>query len=501
MDDNDITLNDRYIDIYPHDIQICPNDCECLGINYTTNVLECDCEIKLNNDDNNYYEYELTNTSAILQYFKDFKNLIIFFSDMINYKIVKCYKLLYYLENYKNNTGFYIAIVFFIASMTLLIIFKVKGYKSIRIILYNNMKEISPDSNNKVLKIDNEKYKPKNNNQINKQLNRKKKRNKSSKIIIRFGNNNHNNNQIDSNQFESRNKKKYFSSKLVNDNTNSYNTIRNLKDENNKEKKDKINIDNKNDKIINTNNTEKIKNTQNNMIQKNEDANNMAYREINELPYFQAKNIDKRNFFKIFFSIFLMKIDLIQNIFSPEEYTSRYLLFDLYLFNYFVDLLMNCLLYNDYAISQKYHCNGRLEFITSLVISLLSNIFTYILFRIIDYLTNFTSIIDNIIREVKKIKEYLSILVKLFKIMKIKLIFLLILELLFGLFMIYYIFIFSSINSKSVNSFLLNYLLSQLESIIFSFCLSLIISFFRKISLQYHIKRLYIISIYFNEHF
>ena len=339
MDDNDITLNDRYIDIYPHDIQICPNDCECLGINYTTNVLECDCEIKLNNDDNNYYEYELTNTSAILQYFKDFKNLIIFFSDMINYKIVKCYKLLYYLENYKNNTGFYIEIVFFIASKTLLIFFKVKGYKSIRIILYNNMKEISPDNNNE----------PKNNNKINTKLNIRKHRNKSSKLIVRFENNN---NRTGSDKFVSINKSKYVSSKLVSDNTKNYNTyniIRNLKDENNK--KIKINLSNKNAEIINSNNTENKNNTQNNNIQKNESTNNMTYKEINELSYFQAENIDKRNILKIFFSIFMMKIDLIQNIFSPDEYTSRYLLFNLYLVDSFMDLLMNCLLYNDYAIS------------------------------------------------------------------------------------------------------------------------------------------------------
>ena len=142
-----------------------------------------------------------------------------------------------------------------------------------------------------------------------------------------------------------------------------------------------------------------------------------------------------------------------------------------------------------------------MEFITSLVISFLSNIFTCILFYIIEYLVNFTYIIDSIIKEVKNVKDYLSILIKLFKIMNIKLMFLLILEIVFGLFMVYYIFIFSSINSKSINSFLLNYLLSQLESLIYSFGLSLIISILRKISLIFHIKRLYIISIYLNEHF
>ena len=162
---------------------------------------------------------------------------------------------------------------------------------------------------------------------------------------------------------------------------------------------------------------------------------------------------------------------------------------------------MNCLLYNDYAISQKYHCNGNLEFITSFIISLFSNIFTIILFYFIKYLTNFPNIIEIIVKEIKNVKEYLSIIMKLLKIIKIKFRILLILEILLGLFMVYYLFIFSTINSKSINSFLLNYLYSQLESLFYSLCISVVIAFIRKIGLCCHSKRLYIISTYFNEKF
>jgi hypothetical protein len=64
---------------------------------------------------------------------------------------------------------------------------------------------------------------------------------------------------------------------------------------------------------------------------------------------------------------------------------------------------MNCLLYNDYAISQKYHKNGTLDFITSLIISLLSNIFTSILIYFINFLTNYPNFIEAIIKEIKKV--------------------------------------------------------------------------------------------------
>ena len=165
MDDNDITLNDRYIDIYPHEIQICPNNCECLGINYTTNILMCDCEIKVNNDDNtNEYEYELMDKEDILNYFKDFNNLAEYFGDMFNFKIAKCFNLLYDINNYTYNTGFYIGVTFFVSSLSLLIVFKIIGFYSIRKIFYNNLGNIIKGKNNKnkiLTKCEDENTKPK----------------------------------------------------------------------------------------------------------------------------------------------------------------------------------------------------------------------------------------------------------------------------------------------------------------------------------------------------
>ena len=79
---------------------------------------------------------------------------------------------------------------------------------------------------------------------------------------------------------------------------------------------------------------------------------------------------------------------------------------------------MNCLLYNDYAVSQKYHCNGNLQFITYFTISSLSNIFSFIILFFVKYLTIFSDVI--IIKEIKNIKESISILIKLLKIMKIQ---------------------------------------------------------------------------------
>ena len=492
MEDNDMTLDDRYVDVYPHDVQICPNNCECSGINYTINVFMCDCDVKIHDDENdsNDYGYNLTNSEEILNYFKDFNNLLEYFSDMFNYKIIKCFDLLYNLDNYKYNTGFYLGISFYVLSLSLLLFFRIIGFQSIRMIFINNLKDIIKEKNTIVKKKNNEITESKDENE-DETTKKKSKSNHKHKNKHNLKNHHHNkkdNNYINEN-INNPNKRK---TKDDNTNIKTYNTDSFLTNDDNDGYKNKINKTGKN-----------INNIDKEIIIDNDDNNDKNYmnsKEINELPYFKANIIDDRNFFKILLSVFLLKIDLLQNIFIPEEYSSRFLLFSIYLLSLYIDLLMNCLLYNDYAISQKYHCNGNLEFVTSLIMSLLSNILSFILFYFIKYLTNFSDIIGVIIKEFKNIKQYLYIIIKLFRVMNVKFHILLILEIILGFFMVYYLFVFSTINAKSINSFLLNYLYSQLESLIYSFAISLLISIIRSISLCCHSKRMYIISTYFNEH-
>ena len=67
--------------------------------------------------------------------------------------------------------------------------------------------------------------------------------------------------------------------------------------------------------------------------------------------------------------------------------------------------------------------------------------------------------------------------------------------------MTYYLFIFGVINSKFINSFLVNYALSMINSLVISIVITFIITLLRKFSFILKIKRLYIISLYIDEHF
>ena len=404
---------------------------------------------------------------------------------MFNYKIIKCYHLLFDLKNYKNNIGFYIGISFFIASICLLILFRIFGYKKIRIDFSHNYNNLENDNN----------YENSKNNTIINDNEEEKEKHKTLKLsdvkTIKINNNEKlkdNNNEISDINNNYTNKTIYIKSNVNLKNRSSsqkqINRFTNRKDTINKNKINKSDIEDKK--------SNKEEEKSNKIIDSSE---------LNNLSYFIAIKEDNRNFFKLYLSIFISKIDIIQIIFFPEDYSNRLLLFNIYIIDLYIDLLMNSILYNDYAVSQKYHNNGTLNFVTSLIISLFSNILTNLVMLFLKYLVNFPEIIDTIIKEIKRNNIYFNMIIKLFKLITIKYIILFVTEILLGLFMVYYLFIFGVVTSKSINSFLLNYLLSQVDSLVYSIVISFIISLVRKISLFYRNKRLYVISQYFNDHF
>ena len=443
IDNNDITLNDRFIDIYPHDIQTCPKDCECIGVNLTTKLFTCHCQIKEDNE----YEYELITKDEIINYFKDYNNLIEYFSDMFNFKIIKCFNLLLDINNYRNNFGLYIGISFFILSMGLLILFRILGYKKIRYHFYNNYISLKKSNylvipkdfqfNNKKEK-DNIQMTDKFEVQNNDQTNKEKKKNENEDFF-------ESDTKISINKTLTRRSTK---------------TIRTLRKDYSKtiliNKQINKNNNNEDYKRYNKNKNKTFIFKKEKTIKKN----------IKNLSFFNSKiEKDNQNFFRLFLSIIKGKIKLIQITFFPEKYSNRYLLFNLYLLDIYIDLLVNCILYNDYAVSQKYHNNGSLKFITSLIISLISNFFTSVILYYVNILTNYSDFMEIIIKEVKNTIKYFNIILKLFRVIACKIVFVLVFEILIGLFTIYYLFIFSTINSKSISSFSINFILSLIDSL------------------------------------
>ena len=111
--------------------------------------------------------------------------------------------------------------------------------------------------------------------------------------------------------------------------------------------------------------------------------------DYNDLPFTQALRLDKRNIFNIFISIIKMKIEIIAILFYPEEFTHRSLTLSIFLFDCLFSYFMNALLYSDEIVSQKYHNNGQLDLLTSIFLSLTSNIISSIFLWVVKLLCSY----------------------------------------------------------------------------------------------------------------
>ena len=224
-------------------------------------------------------------------------------------------------------------------------------------------------------------------------------------------------------------------------------------------------------------------------------------RELNNIPYRQALRIDKRSIFQIFISVLTNQIEFISLFLYRNPYSHYTLTISVYLFELLLDLTMNCFLYTDDVVSEKYHNDGNLSMFTSLSLSFVSNIASSIIVFVISKLTNYTEIVEAIINNVKDKKKYIENIVRLFKYIRLRLGFFYVLELVFILIMTYYLFIFCTVYHKSQVSIMVNYIVGACTSLAISAGLTIIITTLRAISIKYHYYQLFNISKYLYEHF
>ena len=284
----------------------------------------------------------------------------------------------------------------------------------------------------------------------------------------------------------------------------------------NNNKTDKMDLNSFNDKLLENKNLDdnsyikktnlrhrKITNKNNNTIIPNEV--NVKYEnkytkenEMNELPYTLAIIYDKRNIFKIFFSLLSVKFELVNLIFGDENF--KIILVCEYILSLLINFFFNTLLYSDEVISDNYHNNGKLDYFVTIVLSLLSNIIT----SIIIYYIKFSKGVDERIELIKELKlknHYVRNVKKYTKHLKLKFILFFIGEAFIVSGCFYYIVIFCIVYEMSKVNIIINYLMSLFEGIITAVSVSFIVIFTRKIGLVYKNKYLYNTSKFINNKF
>ena len=185
-----------------------------------------------------------------------------------------------------------------------------------------------------------------------------------------------------------------------------------------------------------------------------------------------------------------MKIEIITIFFNREEFTHISLTLSVYLLNFLFSFFMNAFLYTDDIISEKYHNNGELNLLTTLFLSLTSNIVTNILIFYIKKLIDYKGYLLIMVKEGSKQNQYIMAFRKIYKYLLIKVYLYCIISILLTIIMALYLY------QKSQTSLLKNYLMSLIESCIYSFSVSLIICILRLIGLKCKSVYAYRTSVY-----
>ena len=535
INNNDITLDDRFKDFFPSNISLCNDSCTYSYVNLTSKRIYCSC-----------YPYKYKKKESEKRQ-ESYSNYLL---SLINYKIIVCYKLLYDIKNYYYNCGFFIGIFVFIFCFCEFFIFMKFGINLINKQIFDNLPNKNYKENASIKRVETLK------NGTNKNKNRKnklsKKKSKDTLVLINSKNNlnktnisnplkkinifklNKNKNIISSeegfpdiNYFDNNVKKRTYSVKVPKKKKikrarkitfNQKNEVSILKSHNDEKKsgfqggeKSNISILNvsplsKNQGDINYNHIKKIEKFEiDPLIHYNNyiiiDDSSVDKKEMNNVPYTQALRIDKRQFWDMYQSIIFNEINAINIFYYKNEYVHLSLTTSIYAFSQLLDFTINCFIYSDDEVSEKYHNNGSLTMVTSLTLSFLSNIFSNIIVFLISKLTNFSEILDILIRDVRDYEIYRWNIVRIKKYTRIKLFIFYSIQFIFLISMIYYLFLFCAVYHNSQISIGLNYLYGVLESFVISLVLAFITTTLRYISLKFKISRLYNISKYCYQHF
>ena len=200
-------------------------------------------------------------------------------------------------------------------------------------------------------------------------------------------------------------------------------------------------------------------------------------------------------------SVLAHEIEIVNIFYYRNKYMQLSITLSIYIFELCLDLTLNCLLYTDDVVSQKYNNNGSIKFFTSLSLSFMSNIFASIISFIVGKLANYAEVLEFIIKDVILKKDYFLSIIKFKKYVVIKLIVFYLVQLIVNSCMCYYLMIFCTVYHKTQGSIMINYAMGIAESMIISFGLTIIISLLRYLSLINRWKPIYNSSKYLFENF
>ena len=255
----------------------------------------------------------------------------------------------------------------------------------------------------------------------------------------------------------------------------------------NKFKKSKFQIQNR--AFIETNGKMNKSNINNDLIYLSKSDDNLQ-----ELGYKSSLIYDKRSFMKMYFS-FLKESQIILSTFCSKNYLDLFIIKLSFLtFNFQISFFLNALFYTEDYISETYHNDGVLNFISSLPKSIYSFMVAMIITNLLRMLSNSKSELMRIIIRQRKTRNYINLInIKLLKLRK-KLIVYFTLIILLGIFFLYYVTAFCAVYYNSQIYWLIGCVESFALDSLTALIICVFITFFRYLSIKKRIKYFYSLS-------
>ena len=453
----DIILNDRKKEFINNNLTLCDPNCEYKGYDANTKMSKCECSPK----------NEIPNISDISFDKEKFLNKFVDINNIMNIKLLKCYKLLFTKEGIIKNIGSYIILFIIIISIISNVIFLFKGFKKLcniieKIINFRqNMKNITKSQYSQK-KTKNEKTK----NSIKQKKIKKTKKN---------------------NKYKSKKKSKNNFSSIIKSsppkpkialNRNIYKPKKEempINSKTNFNKKPKKNLS-----FISNNNND-INNKSKNEKANEKELKDLNDQELNTLKYKEALLIDKRSYLEYYFSLLKRKQKLIFTFYTTDDYNSRTIKICLFFFSFTLIYTVNALFFSDSSMHKIYEDNGKFNFIYQIPQILYSTIIS----SIINILVNLLSLSErNIINLKKDNKNMPKKKLQTINCLKIKFIIFYILVYFFLLLFWYYLSCFCAVYKNTQLYLIKDSFISFVLSLLYPFGISLLPGLLRIPSLK-----------------
>ena len=215
--------------------------------------------------------------------------------------------------------------------------------------------------------------------------------------------------------------------------------------------------------------------------------------EINELDFNKSLILDNRNVIKMYYSFLQYSQLIIFTFITKSDFNLRTIKIILFIFSFTLYLTFNALFFTDDSMSHIYKEGGKFDILYNLP----KTIFSGICCGIINFLLKFLSLTQNDIKKLHNIQNEKKLYIELSKFVKcwkIKLIIFYILIFIFMILFHIYIGTFCTVYINTQKHLIKSTIISYVLSMIYPFGICSITTLFRKLSLYYKNKFLFILS-------